>query len=63
MIYKKLDKDMAIVVLEAEVNKQKEIIEDLIKALTPFIDSCYKGCSKNELNGFRINAEKVIKSL
>lgn len=34
---------------------------ELRECLEAFVDSCYKGCTKDELNQLRINAEKALK--
>jgi len=47
--------------LENEINKQREETSGLIKMLDKFINVYYKGCSKEEYNQLRIEAEKLIK--
>lgn len=46
--------------LELEVNKQREIIKELLDVLNPFVNACYSGCSKDGLDLLRKNAENVI---
>lgn len=48
--------------MEAYTLGQQAREKDIAEALEAFVKSCYTGCTKDELNQLRINAEKALKS-
>ncbi len=55
------NKDFCDFVKQGAEEDSQRVVE-LEGALNAFVNSCYTGCTKDELNQLRINAEKILKS-
>lgn len=57
-LYEELDSNQEP--LQDRVILSEARIKELEEALSWFVNSCYVGCTKEELNHLRINAEKIL---
>lgn len=46
---------------EQPVKQEEKEVKGIRECLIDFVNSCYKGCSKSELESLRIQAEKALK--